>query len=150
MSNNKILFYKTGDLYGAFSNFAKYPIIVNAKLYPTCEHYFQSKKFENTEYEELIIKAKTAKECATLGRNKSYPLRSDWETVKEDVMLTALKAKFTQHEELTKLLLSTEDKELVEHTTKDSYWADGGGGTGKNRLGILLMELRNNLKNVRS
>jgi predicted NAD-dependent protein-ADP-ribosyltransferase YbiA (DUF1768 family) len=31
---------------------------------------------------------------------------------------------------------------LIEHTVKDKYWADGGNGTGKNRLGFLLMKLR--------
>jgi hypothetical protein len=30
----------------------------------------------------------------------------------------------------------------VEHTTNDRYWGDGGDGSGKNRLGALLMELR--------
>jgi predicted NAD-dependent protein-ADP-ribosyltransferase YbiA (DUF1768 family) len=31
---------------------------------------------------------------------------------------------------------------LVEHTKKDKYWADGGDGSGKNRLGELLMKVR--------
>jgi predicted NAD-dependent protein-ADP-ribosyltransferase YbiA (DUF1768 family) len=35
---------------------------------------------------------------------------------------------------------------LVEHATKDSYWADGGDGSGRNQLGITLMQVRNNLK----
>jgi len=35
---------------------------------------------------------------------------------------------------------------LIEHTKNDSYWADGGDGSGKNRLGQLLMELRNQLR----
>jgi N-glycosidase YbiA len=34
---------------------------------------------------------------------------------------------------------------LVEHTARDSYWADGGNGQGKNRLGVLLMRLRDEL-----
>jgi len=39
-------------------------------------------------------------------------------------------------------LLSTGELTLVEHTINDRYWADGGDGHGRNRLGILLMELR--------
>lgn len=62
-------------------------------------------------------------------------------------MFDALKAKFTQHEDLRKLLLKTEDKILIEHTENDSYWGDGGDGSGKNKLGKLLMKLRENLKN---
>ncbi len=57
-------------------------------------------------------------------------------------MLDALRAKFTQHEELRELLLGTGDAGLVEHTANDSYWGDGGDGSGKNRLGVLLMQVR--------
>ena len=57
-----------------------------------------------------------------------------------------LRAKFTQHPQLRSLLLSTGDAELVEHTANDNYWADGGDGSGKNRLGQLLMELRSELR----
>jgi len=86
--------------------------------------------------------AKTPSMSAKLGRSRSLPLRADWEVVKEDVMRDALRAKFDQHPKLKALLLSTGDAELIEHTRNDRYWADGGDGTGKNRLGILLMELR--------
>jgi predicted NAD-dependent protein-ADP-ribosyltransferase YbiA (DUF1768 family) len=41
--------------------------------------------------------------------------------------------------------LSTEQKILVEHTENDSYWGDGGNGKGKNKLGKLLMRLRDEL-----
>ena len=80
--------------------------------------------------------------AARMGRNRKLPLRRDWESVKDNVMREALRAKFTQHPQLQSLLLETGDAVLVEHTTNDGYWADGGDGTGKNRLGILLMELR--------
>lgn len=35
-------------------------------------------------------------------------------------------AKFEQYENLKKLLLSTGDCILVEHTKNDCYWGDGG------------------------
>ena len=60
-------------------------------------------------------------------------------------MAEALRAKFTQHDELRDILLSTGDAKLVEHTRRDSYWGDGGGG-GKNMMGQLLMELRDELR----
>ena len=62
-------------------------------------------------------------------------------------MREALWAKFTQHPKLKSLLLSTGDTELIEHTKNDSYWGDGADGTGKNRLGQLLMEVRAQLAN---
>lgn len=60
-------------------------------------------------------------------------------------MYEALRLKFGTHADLKEKLLSTEDARLVEHTTRDSYWGDGGG-KGKNRLGVLLMRLRAELR----
>jgi ribA/ribD-fused uncharacterized protein len=84
--------------------------------------------------------------AARLGRSRERPLRPDWEEVKDDIMREALRAKFTQHEQLRSWLLGTGDAELVEHTRNDAYWGDGGDGTGKNMLGKLLMELRAKLR----
>jgi N-glycosidase YbiA len=57
-----------------------------------------------------------------------------------------VRAKFRQHDELRELLLSTGDEEIVEHTTNDAYWADGGDGGGLNMLGKILMEIRAELR----
>lgn len=58
-------------------------------------------------------------------------------------MYIALKEKFSDsHPELKQKLVGTQNAILVEHTKNDSYWADGGDGTGKNWLGKLLMVVR--------
>jgi len=132
--------------YGVFSNFAKYPIKLKGKIWPTTEHYFQAQKFADTPHEESMRQVKTAAEVAKAGRDRSLPLRQDWEAVKEQVMTEALLAKFTQHPQLKKVLLDTKNAVLVEHTSNDKYWADGGDGTGLNRLGHLLMQLRTTLR----
>jgi ribA/ribD-fused uncharacterized protein len=141
-----ILFYRVSEPYGEFSNFSPHPIQLRKRLWSTSEHYFQAQKFAGTEHEETIRQAKSPMIAARLGRSRAYPLRPDWETVKDDIMREALLAKFTQHAKLKPLLLSTGGADLVEHTKNDRYWADGGDGTGKNRLGQLLMELRSELR----
>lgn len=140
-----ILFYRTQDAYGAFSNFSAHPFTLKGKVWPTTEHYFQAQKFPGTEHEEAIRVASSPMIAARMGRARSRPLRPDWEAVKDDVMREALAAKFTQHGDLRQLLLGTAPHPLVEHTKNDRYWADGGDGTGLNRLGILLVELRDQL-----
>jgi N-glycosidase YbiA len=60
-------------------------------------------------------------------------------------MLEALRAKFTQHAALRDILVGTGDAAIVEHTTRDRYWGDGGDGTGTNMLGRLLMRVRDEL-----
>ncbi len=57
-------------------------------------------------------------------------------------MRRALQAKFTQHPELQQERLQTGDATLIEHTKNDSYWGDGGDGSGRNMLGKLLMKVR--------
>lgn len=81
-----------------------------------------------------------------MGRSRKLPLRRDWESVKDQVMLEVVRAKFTQHEDLKAILLATGDAKLVEHTANDSYWGDGGDGSGKNRLGQILMQVREELR----
>lgn len=142
----RILFYRTNGPYGEFSNFSPHPIEIDGKLWPTSEHYFQAQKFAGTEHEEHVRLAKSPMIAARLGRSRNLPLRKDWEQVKEAVMLTALRAKFTQHANLGVILDDTGTAELVEHSAKDKYWADGGNGSGRNRLGHLLTELREELR----
>ena len=146
MSPNVIKFYNVGDAYGCFSNFAPYPIQLKGKIWPTSEHYFQAQKFAGTEHGEAIRLADSPKIAARMGRSRQRPLRPDWERVKDDVMREAVLAKFTQHPDIRAILLSTGEAYLVEHTTNDDYWADGGDGSGQNRLGQILMEVREHLR----
>ena len=141
-----IKFYRVNEPYGAFSNFSPHPVTLKGRTWLTSEHYFQAQKFADTEHEEAIHLAKSPMVAARMGRTRKHPLRTDWEKVKETIMREVLRAKFTQHADLRSLLLSTGEAELVEHTRNDSYWGDGGDGTGKNRLGHLLMELRAQLR----
>ena len=141
-----INFYLVGEEYGEFSNFAPYPIQLDGKTWPTTEHYFQAAKFEDESYREKIRKKNSPMQAARMGRDRSQKLRRDWESVKVGIMRAALEAKFAQHVDLKEKLLATSDAELVEHTENDCYWADGGDGSGKNMLGILLMELRSKLQ----
>ena len=75
-------------------------------------------------------------------------LRSDWEQVKLHVMHKALQAKFSQHSHLRDMLVKTGDRQLIEHTTRDSFWGDGGDGRGQNHLGKLLMKVRSELSSA--
>jgi hypothetical protein len=143
---NVIQFYRVSDEYGEFSNFAAIPIKLQGKVWPTSEHYFQAQKFAGTGHAEAIRKTRSPMIAARMGRDRKKPLRRDWEAVKDNIMREAVRAKFTQHPELLKLLLATGDALLVEHTTNDSYWGDGGDGSGKNMLGQILMQVRDELR----
>lgn len=139
-----IYFYtKTGSFF-ELSNFAPYGFETDGAYWPTVEHYFQAQKFTDRAYQERIRKASTPREARALGQSRSLPIRSNWESVREEVMLYALRLKF-QRPELKTLLLGTGTRPLVEASPFDHYWGAGQDGSGKNRLGLLLEQVRGEL-----
>lgn len=77
-----------------------------------------------------------------MGRQRTLPLRYDWEQVKDDIMRKAVLCKFSTHGNIRDILLSTGDEEIVENSPIDFYWGCGSDGSGKNMLGKILMEVR--------
>jgi len=144
-----IYFYRQDEQpYGCFSNFfAGCPVNLDGLEWPTVEHYFQAQKFPgHPEIQEEIRRADWAGLTKRIVRKHSDLVDwSWWDGVRGAVMMKALRAKFSQHERLRDILLSTGDEELVEHTVNDRYWADGGDGSGMNMLGKMLMKVRTEL-----
>ena len=134
------------DEYSFLSNFHFSPIFINNNLYSTVEHYYQAMKTENFHEHEVIRNAPLAADAKKLGR--AVKLRTDWESVKDSVMLDGLTAKFGQNEALAKQLLNTGDEELQEgNFWNDTYWGVSlKTGKGENMLGKLLMQIREELK----
>lgn len=138
-----ILFYShTIGPYVAFSNFSPHPFELDGATWPTVEHCFQAAKFPGTDHAEAICLAKSPREAKRLGRSRAHPIRPNWDDVRDDVMRRAVRRKFETHADIRELLLSTGDEELVEDAPRDYYWCRGARGTGKNRLGVILMGVR--------
>ena len=141
-----VYFYSTRGDYGAFSNFSRHGFEIDGKYWKTSEHYFQAMKFEGTEYEDKVREARNPKEAAKLGRRRDWPLRKDWESVKDGVMRKAVLTKFQTHDDIRQTLLETGNADIIENAPSDYYWGCGKKGTGKNMLGIILVETRKKLR----
>ena len=100
-----IHFYTTKGPHGCFSNFSRHPVEMKGKVWPTSEHYYQAQKMVGTEFEEKIRECPNPKAAANMGRDKSLPMRDDWDSVKDDVMRDVVRAKFTQHKDIQNILL---------------------------------------------
>ena len=134
------------------SNFYWNEIEFEDITYPTNEHFFQAMKTLDIEERRAIANCRTPGQAKRMGRRVA--LRPDWEVVKESVMLEGLCLKFAD-EQLADWLLETGDEELVEGTT----WHDNEWGNcscpkcahieGKNKLGRLLMIVRDMIKDER-
>lgn len=79
-------------------------------------------------------------------KGKSIALRSDWDSVKYNIMLNIVYNKFAQNEDIAIKLLDTGDEYLAEgNTWGDRVWGVVDG-EGNNWLGKILMHVRDMLR----
>lgn len=156
-----IKFWRVLDKWGEFSNFYRREVEIDGRKWKSTEHYYQAMKFypdatitlgtkppSLQPFEVLlhnyIADQPSPRQAADEGRRRDLPMRPDWNDVKDDFMRNALRAKFS-FPDLRNLLLSTGEAGLIEDSPTDYYWGCGRDGSGKNMLGVLLMELRTEL-----
>jgi len=128
------------------SNFYQHEIMIPSfGFWPTSEHFYQAMKTNIVAEQEEIRTAKHPAEAKELGAKVT--LLPDWHNIKEDVMRVALRYKFCYFSDpwLVEMLLMTTGYDLYEYAPWDNYWGTGNDYEGSNRLGVLLMELRDEL-----
>ncbi len=140
--------------YSFLSNFYPCEVYYKGIIYPSVEHYYvalkcntdqmiDGKYYTCSDFRELIAKVKSPGKVKSIGR--TIKIRSDWDNVKLDIMKWGVDQKF-KNIELSELLLSTGDQELVEgNYWKDFYWGVCNG-VGENNLGKILMIVRDELR----
>lgn len=147
---NEIHFYRSNEKpYGAFSNLYKREVVLEGVTYPTAEHAYQAGKARKEEVKKWLLSAPTPALVAMAAHGLyAWDIVPKWSEIKFDRMRRVLKAKFTQHDDLRGLLLSTGDARLVESARTDNavnrLWGEVNG-KGSNMLGVMLMELREEL-----
>lgn len=144
----------------AFSNMYEAPMQIEGMTFPTVEHYFQwtkARTFGDAGAQEKIMKTTSPKTVKALGKKVVGFDAAQWDEKKESVMATALKAKFTQHPDLLKLLRDTGTRRIAEADPRSKFWGIGTSADtskakdperwpGKNVMGKLLESLRSELK----
>jgi ribA/ribD-fused uncharacterized protein len=138
-----IRFYRPTGAHGFLSNYFRWRIRLDGRDWDTVEHFYQAAKFAGqADWAERIRLSPTPDAAKSLARDHRCHWRPDWDAaVKEEVMRRALEAKFASPL-LLRELLSTGDAKLVEDSPTDRFWGQSPDGKGLNRLGELLMELR--------
>lgn len=150
-AQNEIRFYRANEKpYGAFSNLYQRPISFENREYPTAEHAYQAGKPSKAEVREWILSAPSPSLVAMAAHGLyTWDIVPNWSQIKFERMRQVLRAKFTQHEDLRELLLSTGDLRLVEvgktNSAVNRVWGEVNG-KGLNMLGVLLMEVRSELR----
>lgn len=127
--------------YFFLSNFYNCKVIYNGVEYENNESAFQAQKQPNIAHTFSHLNPSQAK-----SKGRKVTLRHDWEKVKDSIMFEICYNKFSKNEELKEKLLLTGDAELIEgNTWNDTYWGVCKG-RGKNKLGKILMKIREELK----
>lgn len=141
---------KINDFRGKYhflSNFYNEKVEFEGLTYLNTEAAFQAMKCSDKN-KRLDFVNLNPSEAKRLGRNRNIGLRKDWESVKEQYMYEIVKAKFSQHSYLKEQLIDTGDCYLEEgNTWGDKVWGTVDG-VGENRLGKILMRVREELKMI--
>lgn len=132
------------DRYRFLSNFYPAPVILDGILYPSVEYAYQAAKTLDPHQRETIRKCSRPGDAKRVG--SCVVIRPDWGRVKLSVMEDLVRQKFTDHQHLRDLLLSTGEQELIEgNTWGDRFWGVCGD-VGENHLGKILMKVRQELR----
>ena len=147
-TQRSIMFYNREDPFYEFTNF--FPcdnLFMNNIQWRTSEHYFQAMKFYGTPYFHQVGMLPSPRDAFSFSRKPQVMkwTHPRWHSIKLIVMLNVLRAKFRINH-FAQILLRTGDAWLIEHTKIDKFWGDGGDGSGENKLGILLMQVRSELR----
>ncbi len=128
------------------------PVVWLGGEYMTSEHAFQAAKTKTSADHDFVAAAESPRE--TKKRGRTIQIREDWDQVRDGIMYSILEAKF-ERPHLRERLLATAPAELIEGTTgwHDNYWGNCScekcvGIEGQNKLGKLLMQLRDELSKI--
>lgn len=139
MKQDKVI-SKFDGAYRFLSNFYPAPIRFCGVQFGNSEAAFHAQKCPERAAEFSTLNPSEAKR---LGRR--VPLRSDWESVKDEIMHAVVFTKFAQNPALLEKLLATGDAALEEgNSWGDRYWGVCDG-IGQNKLGQILMQVRKEL-----
>lgn len=130
------------------SNFYLAPVTIDGITYKNNEAAFQAQKCRTIE--EKIEFASISNPTIAKRKGKKV-LGLDvalWNKSRIAIMKEVCMAKFIQNPELREMLLSTGNAELAEgNAWGDTFWGvDSKTGKGKNNLGKVLMEIREELR----
>lgn len=129
--------------YFFLSNFYETDIHYNGITYKSSESAFQAMKCKRISSRKSFIFLSPSE---AKSKGKRISLREDWDEVKDNIMYDICRIKFSKPI-LKAKLLATGDQYLEEtNDWGDDYWGVLSNGKGKNKLGKILMKIREELK----
>lgn len=133
--------------YFFLSNFYRNWFRYKGRLWPTAEHAFQAMKSVDEKVWDQILKLSTPGEAKGFGQ--TIVLRPKWDVFRVPFMHEVVRAKF-QVPGLRGMLLATGNSRLSEGNWHgDEFWGVNlRTGKGQDRLGLILMRVRQEIRDA--
>lgn len=142
-TSDLVLFYSPIGPWGPLASFHPQRFWLDGCEWPSAEHCFQAAKFvHRPDLFAAIHAAKSAFDAKAIAARNKHLRPRNWHAVRDGVMRRANEAKFGSSARLMRILTNTATRPIVEVAHEDRYWGCGPDGSGTNRAGELLMELR--------
>ena len=113
---------------GVFSNWYSSPFEIDGIWYSTSEQFMMAEKARLFNDEQTLAKIMSTVDPADqkrYGREVKGFNKDKWEAVARDIVYKGCLAKFSQNEDLKKVLLNTVGTTLVEASPEDKIWGIG-------------------------
>ncbi len=138
----EIIGFKDG--FAFLSNDYPVPVTYEGLSYPCASSAFLASKYADALRRAEIARMKLEKAKQKYG---AEPGNADWESRKIAIMDEIVRNKFLQHPDLSEQLANTGSRKLIAGGKNGGFWGvDLYTWKGENMLGILLMNLRKDLK----
>ena len=151
-----VFFWKDTEENGCFSNWYRWPFVIDGVQYPHVEQYMMSQKarlFHDDVRYAAILRTENPNDCKKLGKQVTPFDPKIWDGAKYEIVKAGNRAKFEQNPDLKAKLLATGTAILAEASPRDKVWGigktaktaaetDPSAWPGQNLLGKILMELR--------
>jgi ribA/ribD-fused uncharacterized protein len=135
--------------YGFLSNFHNSPMqldlgVLGKWAVDNVEQVYQAAKCADNR--QAIWVLQSASPGIAKSRGKEVKMVDDWDQIKYNVMIWAVREKFKQNPDLAQKLIDTDNQVLVEgNWWGDTYWGVCKG-QGHNWLGRILMKVRDEIR----
>lgn len=129
-----------------FSNFSSFVMEWKGKLWPSSEYVYQSERFMDEKIKEKIRNMRSSHDAFKFAQENKHLQVRNWDEIKVSIMKDILREKVKQHPYVMKKLIQSGDRELIEDSWRDDFWGWGENKGGKNMLGKLWMEVREEVK----
>lgn len=124
------------------SNYSQHTIVTPRGQFSTAEAALHAYKSDDIDY--IQKQRYSTSPSASRYLAKTCKQTDRWLSIRTQCMYDILNDKLERHSEIKKLLINTGLRPITFYSSQDTFWGNGGDGSGSNVLGTLWEKIRSN------